>query len=596
MTDENINVQLGSLDFNGIKNSIIGHLKKQKTLKDYDYDGSAIQVLLDVLAYNTLYYGFYSNMIASEMFLDTAQRESSIISLVKPLGYLVPGAKSARALVKLRQAGDQGAEVPMYTKFSGHDEGGVSYNFYTIENYSLDTTNGEAVVQVVQGKSLIKEQPLLIDENTQKGFILGLDVDISTIRVEVLDSEGDGVWKEWGRASSIESGLDDSSHVYWLERSDLGFFVVFGGNLESSSFVQIGKSLKPNDIVRVTYLKSDGERGNSIGNFQVSGSSATTNTITLSSGGSDKPDLESIKFFAPKWFAAQNRAVTVEDCRALLAEEGFVSGSSDPHSKFNVWGGEEMDPPRYGRLFVSLSDTTEEDPVAASRAIDILEQKTCVTILPEFIDVGRFSVGVLGSLYYEPLDTPLTENILLSNAISEIFKRYPSGFNRRYDTGEIANHINSINKSFHVNPNDLKIILSNEVSVIQNRPKNINFRTKCRNSLLYSSEFIAAPSYHGDIENSDNKIALRLSNRSGTVRSGKPIDAYYKWNGLDVNLGNVGYFIPQTGKVVFTKPFASEGFNLYVEPSSEGTQSFRAKEEIYTETRIDLSIARRNVN
>ena len=112
------------------------------------------------------------------------------------------------------------------------------------------------MVQIVQGKSLIKEQPLLIDENTQKGFILGLDVDISTIRVEVLDSEGDGVWEEWGRASNIESGLDDSSHVYWLERSDLGFFVIFGGNLESSSFVQIGKSLKPNDIARVSYLKS----------------------------------------------------------------------------------------------------------------------------------------------------------------------------------------------------------------------------------------------------------------------------------------------------------------------------------------------------
>jgi len=594
MANDNINVQLGSLDFNGIKNSIIRHLKQQNTLKDYDYDGSAMQVLLDVLAYNTLYYGFYSNMIASEMFLDTAQKESSIISLVKPLGYLVPGAKSARALVKLRQAGG-GGDVPLYTKFSGHNEGGVSYNFYTIENYSLDT-NGEAVVQVVQGKSLIKEQPLLINENTQKGFILGLDVDISTIRVEVLDSEGDGVWEEWGRASNIESGLDDSSHVYWLERSDLGFFVIFGGNLESSSSVQMGRSLKPNDIVRVSYLKSDGERGNSIGNFQVSGFSATTNTITLSSGGSDKPDLESIKFFAPKWFAAQDRAVTVEDCRALLAKEGFVSDSPDPHSKFNVWGGEEMDPPRYGRLFVSLSDTTEEDPVAASRAIDILEQKTCVTILPEFIDVGRFEVGILGSLYYEPLDTPLSEDILLSNAIGEIFKIHSSGFNRKYDTGEIANHINSTNKAFRVNPNDLRIIISNDVSVIQNRPKDINFRTKCRNSLLYSSEFIAAPSYHGDIENPDNKISLRVSNGSGSVRLGKPINAYYTWNGLNVNLGNVGYFIPQTGKVVFTKSFASEGFSLYVQPSSEGTQSFRAKEEMFTETRIDLSIARRNVN
>ena len=291
MADSKINVQMGSLDFDAIKNSIIDHLKQQNTLKDYDYEGSAMQVLLDVLAYNTMYYGFYSNMIASEMFLDTAQRKSSVLSLVKPLGYVVPGAKSSRGLVKIRQGGDNSGYVnlPIYTRFTGHNDGGVSYNFYTIREYGQDSLNGESLVEIVQAKSLIKEQPLIIDIDTGKGFILGLDIDISTLRVEVLDSEGDGEWKEWGRASNIEQGLDDSSHVYWLERSDLGFFIVFGGNLESSAFVQIGKEIKPNDLVRVSYLKSDGERGNQIGNFQIVGFSATTEVVKLSSGGSNEP-------------------------------------------------------------------------------------------------------------------------------------------------------------------------------------------------------------------------------------------------------------------------------------------------------------------
>jgi hypothetical protein len=593
MTDNSLDIQLGSLDFYGIKNSIVEHLKKQNTLKDYDYEGSAMQVLLDVLAYNTLYYGFYSNMLASEMFLDTAQKDSSIISLVKPLGYVVPGAKSSRATAKILQGGDE--DLPIYSRFTGHDGGGVSYNFYTVENYALDT-NGESIVEIVEGKTLVKEQPLLIDANTQKGFLLGLDVDISTVRIEVLDSEGDGTWKEWGRASNIEQGLDSTSQVYWLERSDLGFFVVFGGNLENSAYVQVGRQLKANDLVRVSYLKSSGERGNQVGNFSVQNFGATTETVSLSSGGTSKPDLESIRFFAPKWFAAQNRAVTVEDCRALLASEGFVSGSEDPHSKFNVWGGEEMNPPRYGRLFVALSDTAEENPSAATMAIDILEQKTCVTILPEFMDVERYEAEVAGSLYYEPLESPLSENMLLSTALGGISTKYTNGFKRKYDTGEIANHINSLDDAFYVSPSDITIKLYYDAiaSASSERPKGIKFRSSCVAGSLTTTEFRAGSTYIASIENDNKMISLRTS---GNVSSkGKQnINAYYFWNTLEVNLGTVGYFIPSTGEVVFTKHIASENFKVSVEVDSTGTQTFNAKEEMYAITKTNLNIIRRNV-
>ena len=207
----NVNIQLGSLDFESIKSSIIDHLKTQSDIKDYEYTGSAAQVLLDMLAYNTLYYGYYANMIANEMFLDTAQKEESIVSLVKPLGYVVPGKTSAKGLAFVKSGGADGGSgypVPRYTRFTGNSPSGLLYNFYTLEDGVLND-QGENIFTIVEGKSLIKEVPLIIDDITNKGFIYGLDIDISTIRVEVYNSDqnvdgSDVGWQEWVKASNTQ--------------------------------------------------------------------------------------------------------------------------------------------------------------------------------------------------------------------------------------------------------------------------------------------------------------------------------------------------------------------------------------------------------
>jgi hypothetical protein len=256
------NVNLGSLDFASVKSSITEFLKTQDTLQDFEYAGSAIQVLLDILAYNTMYYGHYSNMVASEMFLDSAQRLSSLISLVKPLGYVIPGKITAKARVKVRHGGTVGTILDKYTRFSGRNESGTAFSFYTVNDYALNL-DGEAIVEIYQGKSLTKEIPLVVDRKTQKGFLHGLEIDISTITVEVKP-DGENRWDTWSRADNIQSGLNDSSSVYWMERSELGFFIVFGGNVGNNTTVQVGKQIGPNDLVRVSYLKTNGEAGNQV--------------------------------------------------------------------------------------------------------------------------------------------------------------------------------------------------------------------------------------------------------------------------------------------------------------------------------------------
>ena len=172
-------IQIGNLEFEEIKSSLIDYLKKQEIIKDYAFEGSAVQVLLDILAYNTMYQAYYMNMVANESFLDTAQRLESIISLVKPLGYVVPGKVSAVGTLKLRQGG-LGTIIPRYSRFIGKNRDGIAFNFYSNENVTLDQ-DGEGEIEVYEGKQLVSEIPTQIDISTQKGFLSGVDIDLRTL-------------------------------------------------------------------------------------------------------------------------------------------------------------------------------------------------------------------------------------------------------------------------------------------------------------------------------------------------------------------------------------------------------------------------------
>ena len=579
----NIDIQLGNLDFESIKTSIIEHLKTQTVLKDYDYEGSAAQVLLDILAYNTLYYGYYVNMIANEMFLDTAQKEESIISLVKPLGYVVPGKTSAKANIKIRHGGSGNPSVPIYTKFTGNSSSGTSYNFYTLEGGILDD-DGENIFTVTEGKSITVEQPILIDNITKKGFIFGLDVDISTIRVEVFDDVLNE-WKPWTLVNNIQGGLNESSKVYWLERTELGFFIVFGGNFDSE-YGQVGQVLTPNQQVRVSYLKSSGTKSNNIGKFTVKDilPLASTETLTLSSGGTDGPNIEAIRFFAPKWFASQNRAVTVDDCRGILAEAGFVGDDGDPYSRFTVWGGEEMDPPRYGRLFVSLNEANTIDPYGAANAIDILEKKTCVTIIPEFMNLDYNEVWVEGTLMYEPLRSTHTEGQLYTLVTERIKNLYPARFNlENVDMAHIVNEINSIDPSLKASSDKFTLKL---IKTLTNFIEPKSFNNKCKKSSLYTKLFTPSQDAREIIETAVGNIPLNakisLISEGDLDRQGfQLIKATYSSGATNINW-IVGRWRPIDGLVNITDNVSDENnLKVIVSPDYDGTERFYFKNNMY---------------
>tara|TARA_R100000008_G_scaffold32870_1_gene18469 strand:+ start:12875 stop:14710 length:1836 start_codon:yes stop_codon:yes gene_type:complete len=609
----NVNIQLGNLDFESIKSSIIEHLKTQNDIKDYDYNGSAAQVLLDMLAYNTLYYGYYANMTANEMFLDTAQKEQSIVSLVKPLGYVVPGKTSAKGLATVSSsdgANGSGYLIPRYTRFTGNSPNGIAYNFYTLEDGVLDS-QGENTFTVVEGKALVKESPIVVDSVTNKSFLFGLDIDISTVRIEVYSTEqntdgSDVGWEQWSQATNTQSGLNQTSKVYWLERSELGFFVVFGGGFDSS-YEKIGKELTPNQQVRVSYLKSSGSVGNACGNFTIrdityppDGASTSSVSLTsstpsngLSNGGMDKPDLEAIRFFAPKWFASQNRAVTLDDCRGILAEAGFVTGSEDPYSVFNVWGGETMTPPRYGRLFVSLDTTT--DPYASTTAMNILKEKTCVTIIPEFMNLETVNGVVSGECTYNPGETEYSQETLMGYVRQKLLETYSSRFElEKFDTSWISTTINSIDSSFGVSSDELSLKLRKPCPVTNGGIDTQHFRNICEESSLVTEFFTPSSYIKGEMGLDDGELIKLYS--EGNLDS-KGFQKLYVVNSIGDTIYSVGNWKPLTGEVnVTVNIFSDNSIDLEVKPGGIGSDKFEIKENMYFSNLIfeDFALVARN--
>lgn len=355
------------LNFSDIKTSLTDYLKNQSVFSGYNFEGSTIQTLIDLLSYNTYYYAFYSNMMSSEVFLDSAQSINSIISLVKPLGYTVPGLKSSTSSITVDTS------VPAYTKFNGVFGNGVYYSFYNKEIIPAETV-GTITEGVLTLKSDISNS---INLTNQTYMLDETDVDISTIRIYVTPLSG--VETEW---TNVNRFPNNNEMVFYVERDGDIFTIQFGK--ENT----LGKSILQTDIVTITYLTSSGISANGINSFSSSATNITSKTT--SAGGNDGPDVNSIKFAAPKIFSSQDRAVTKNDYYGLLTENSMFDTAND----FIIYGGDELHPPKYGRVFVSYDNTIADAP-AVTDIVTFLKNKNTLTIIPEYTIPKKIDISII---------------------------------------------------------------------------------------------------------------------------------------------------------------------------------------------------------
>jgi hypothetical protein len=384
----NSSIVLTQLDFDSYKDSLKTFLKSQDRFKDYDFDGSNLSVLLDVLSYNTYQNAFYLNMISNEMFLDSAKLRDSVISHAKELNYLPRSFRSSSAVIQLvitsTDAAKRSIVIPKGTSFTSRVDD-FTYNFSTTENYVITnrTPSGSnfvyesEAIRVYEGSYLSDTYTVNYD-NPLIYKISNKRVDLESVLVTVFEDNGTTV-QTYKRATSL-FGHDENAKVFFLQPG-IGdtYEVVFGDGV-------VGRKPKNNSVCIIEYRSCNGELPN--GAFRFINTARIDNetnvvieTITASADGAVAEDLSSIKYNAPRAFTTQERAVTSEDYENLL------KANFPEINAVVAYGGEDATPPQYGRIFLSI-DLDEVDGLPKIKEAEykrFLRSRSSVAIEPLFI-------------------------------------------------------------------------------------------------------------------------------------------------------------------------------------------------------------------
>lgn len=492
-------IQISDLTYDGIRNSLVNYLKTQDTFKDYNFEGSAIRTLVDLLAYNTFYYGYYANMIANEMFLDTAKLQSSLIALSKPLGYMVPGFMSARANLQLLNINlPLSKQLSAFSTFKANDATGKPYFFYNITPVPIEQISGSnyrtAEFTVYEGKSAVIRQLIAVDLANQNFKLSGVDIDPRTITIEVKYSGATAYTKWESYYLNPEVVIGNNTEVFFPERTTNGYKINFGKySSADTTSVSTGKLILQGDEVYVSYLISSGSDGNNISNFSfvldalgnsLKKANTTTKRITVSLGGVAQPSPNEVRFFAPKTFARQNRLVTKNDYVAIMNELGYKSANDNPDFKFKIFGGEEMSPPIYGRLFVSIlgiDPTTGQNEI--NQVLSTLKSKSVVTILPEYLSPVEAKM-TLDITYAIPNRTSARAAQSIAAVQSTLSSNYTAKkFNRNVNKLEIAELLRNSFSNLRVFPENIKLRFRVNIAEIAEGLGSVGRRVNIRNKI-----------------------------------------------------------------------------------------------------------------
>lgn len=420
MSTSNNALKVTDLDYFGIRNNLKEFLRNQNEFTDYDFDGSGMAVLLDLLAYNTYYNSFYINMVANETFLDTAQVRQNILSHAKVINYVPTSVRGSlskvNVLVTPSNNEDQGTNIitlDKYTRLVGEDKDGVSYPFVAV-NSNTAAKSGDTFlfpnVFVRQGEVITLQFPVDGTNMKRRFEIPSANVDTSTMIVSVQESASNTHTSVYFLHEDLTE-INGKSKVFFLEENEnLQYSIYFGDDV-------IGKRPANGNIVIVTYLDSVGSIANNISNFTFTepvGGLYTSNvivtTVQTSYGGTDKESIEQIRFRAPYHYSVQNRAVTDNDYESLI-----VKDYSNIES-VSVWGGEDNDPVQYGKVFMSMKtkgyfalSELEKENIKNS----LIQNRNVMTIIPEIVDPEYVYVTLKGSVTYNPTLTTKTASQLL---------------------------------------------------------------------------------------------------------------------------------------------------------------------------------------
>ena len=403
-------IQINDLDFFGIKDNLKTYLSGLDEFKDFNFEGSGTSILLDLLAYVTHYQGFYNNMVANELFLDSAVKRTSVVSHAKALGYTPTSSSCSTAVVDvtINNTDTSTTYLTKRTKFTGTKDG-ISYIFSNSDVETFEVLNSTQKiarnVSIVEGTW--RNASFVVDSNIepQRFIIPDKNVDTNRLTVNVQSSTTDttGYADTWTAVTDITT-LTSTSKVYFLQETEDGYYeIYFGDGI-------LGSAVSDGNLILVDYLVSNGTEANNIGSQDATNARSFSSSlsdvadiavVTTSNGGKGKETLDSIKFNAPKAFQSQNRNVTTNDYKSFI--ETNYTNASDVF----VWGGEDNNPPEYGKVFVCVKPTNSttlnnEEKISLQ---NLIKDQNVVSIIPDVVDPNYIYLNITSKVFYDANET-----------------------------------------------------------------------------------------------------------------------------------------------------------------------------------------------
>ncbi len=451
----NARLQITDLDFDQIKTNLKSYLKQQTQFQDYDFEGSGLSVLLDILAYNTHYNAYYLNMVANESFLDTAILRDSVVSHAKTLSYTPYSVTAPRASINVTVDSGTGNTTSGYAtisrgfSFSSRLLDSVSYNFIVLDDTTVSKSNTSFYFEnlsIYEGSLVSYNFNYDAGSNPKSIFTLpDSNIDMSTLQVTVTPNPSNTAFEVYTQATEVLD-ITATSTAYFIQEGRNGVYQIYFGN------DVIGKALIDGSVISVSYLVTNGVNANKAdlfaANATIGGFSAITIDVTsTASGGSNRESVDDIKFGATSQFATQNRLVTIKDY------ESYIKKNYPSIDSISVWSGEDEIPSVYGKVYISikpkldyfLSDTEKE-----YIKNDIIAPKSVISISTVIKDPEYLYLILSNNVVYDKIKTTSTEEQLRSSINASILNYVNTSLNK-FDATFVLSKVQDAVNSVDVN-------------------------------------------------------------------------------------------------------------------------------------------------
>ena len=520
----NARLQISDLDFDQIKTNLKAYLKQQSQFQDYDFDGAGLNILLDILAYNTHYNSYYLNMVANEAFLDTALLRDSVVSHAKTLGYIPFSVTAPRAIVNVTvDSGTTTPEtltIPRGFTFSSNLIDSLSYNFVVLEETTITKSNTSFFfedLEIYEGSLVSYVFNYTENSNPKSVFVLpDNNIDTKTISVSVSPNVGNTSTQVYNQVTDILD-ITSTSEAYFLQESKNGNYEIYFGD------GVIGKALNDGAVVTVTYLVTNGVAANQTDGFIAAApigaySDIVIDVVDVASGGATRETVDSIKYSAAAQYATQNRLVTTSDY------ESYIKSKYPSIDSLSVWGGEDETPKVFGKVYISLKPKTNYfiSETEKQRIIDeIINPKAIVSVSAEIRDPEFLYLIVESLVQYDQKKTSLDEGTIRNNIRQAILDFRDTNLNKFAGTFVLSKLQDAVDST-----NGEAIIGSETVVRVQRR-----FKPKLNESASYTIQY-DVPIQRGTLVDKLTSTQFTVFDIAGVARAAQFEEATQSFTGI----------------------------------------------------------------